>query len=119
MDNEDLLEKREVWLLLWGLPQLLFVVGFFAGDWRTVLWSVSLTVLGIACLLNATRCGRLHCYLTGPFYLLGALAVAANARGLLPLGDYGWPWIGLTIIIGGNLLTYLPERMWGQYVGRS
>lgn len=105
--------------MLWGLPQLLFVVGFFVSDWRTILWSISLTVLGIACLLNAARCGRLHCYLTGPFYLLGALAVAVNARSLLSLGEYGWLWIGLTILIGGNLLIYLPERVWGQYVGGS
>ena len=119
MDDEDLLQKREFWILLCGLPQLLFVVGFFAGPWRRPLWIVSLTVLGFACLLNAARCGRLHCYLTGPFYLLGALAVIASARGVVPLGDYGWLWIGLTIVIGGNLLTYLPERIWGRYAGQS
>lgn len=42
MNSDDLLEKREVWLLLWGLPQLLFVVGFFVSDWRTILWSIRL-----------------------------------------------------------------------------
>jgi len=31
--------------------------------------------MGGACLVNAVRCGRLHCYVTGPFFLLGAIGL--------------------------------------------
>jgi hypothetical protein len=29
--------------------------------------------MGVACIVNALRCGRVHCYLTGPFFLLMAV----------------------------------------------
>lgn len=83
--------------------------------WRTVVWSASLTVMGAACVANAARCGRVHCYLTGPFFLLMALASLLFGLGLLPLGRSGWNLIGLTILIGGIALCCLPELFLGKY----
>src|SRR5215471_13450422 len=45
-------------LLLWGLPWFAFVLGYsLSPAWRTVLWTTSLAFMGVACLLNAFRCG--------------------------------------------------------------
>lgn len=72
--------------------------------------------MGTACILNALRCGRIHCYLTGPFFLLMAVAVVLHGLGIVWLGPNGWIWLGLTlIVVGGGLLWYLPERVWGKY----
>lgn len=116
-DPKDLAGDRWASLLLWGLPQIAFILGIFVSPpFRTVLWTASLTVIGVACLVNASRCGRLHCYLTGPFSLLGGAASLAYGLGVLPLGPQGWLWIGVTVLVGGIVLRYIPERIWGKYV---
>jgi hypothetical protein len=61
------------------------------------------------------RCGRLHCYFTGPFFLLMAVASLLHGFGLVSLGSLGWLWIGLVTLVGGIGLTVVPERIWGQY----
>ena len=60
-----------------------------------IAWPVAFTWMGIACVFNATRCGRMHCYFTGPFFLLLA-AVSAAHRSLGPkrlavAGVFEWP----------------------------
>ena len=61
--------------LLWCVPWFAFALGFFAPPGlKTVLWTTSLAFLGVACLVNASRCGRIHCLFTGPFFILGAVA---------------------------------------------
>jgi hypothetical protein len=76
--------------------------------------------MGAACILNALRCGRLHCYLTGPFFLLMAAATLLHGFEILWLGPNGWLWLGLTlVVVGGGILWYLPERLWGKYSSRS
>ena len=37
-----------------------------------------LCLKGEGCLANATRCGRVHCYFTGPLYILAALYAALS-----------------------------------------
>jgi hypothetical protein len=71
--------------------------------------------MGVACLLNAFRCGRIHCYLTGPFFILSAVTSLGYGIGLLPLGPSGWKWIGNTTIIGAIALTCIPELVFGRY----
>jgi len=70
--NDDLAGKKIAWLI-WGLPSALLVIGIFWSQVRAWLWTPALVVAGVACLVNANRCGRLH-YITGPLYLLAALA---------------------------------------------
>lgn len=61
-------------------PQITFVTGvLLPAPWRTPVVALSLVVLGSACTANAVRCGRLHCFLTGPFYL--AMAAVSLAYG--------------------------------------
>lgn len=88
--------------------------------WRGVIWAIALTVMGSACVVNAVRCGRVHCYVTGPFFLLLALVSLLYGFGLLPLGREGWNIIALVAIVGAAVLFWLPERVFGKYrTGRN
>ncbi len=35
---------------------------------------------------NALRCGRLHCYITGPFFVAMAIVTLLYGLGAVPLG---------------------------------
>ena len=76
-------------------------------------------VQGTVCLLNASRCGRIHCYLTGPFFIVGAVTSLGYGIGLLPFGPSGWKWIGDIAIIGAIVLTCIPELFWPLSATRS
>ena len=105
--------------LAWGLPTVALVVTVFAPPpVRTLVWPISLVWMGAACLANARRCGRTHCHLTGPFFLVMAMAVLSYGVGLLPLGPRGWTWLGATIAAGTALLWPVSEALVGRYLGR-
>ena len=106
--------NRSGFLLYWGIPIAVLVVG---GIYRVeaYLWPPALLFMGATCLLNALRCGRLHCYFTGPFFLAAATVAGLPITGLVTYSPEIWNWIGLTVVIGGILLTHLPERIWGKY----
>lgn len=104
--------------LIWGLPIALMVLTLLlAGGGCLVasVWTVSLSVMGAACLINARGCGRVHCYFTGPFFL--AMAAASLAYGLhrVPLGPHGWNELGAITLVGGCMLCCVPEWLLGRY----
>jgi len=103
----------------WGIPTSALIVATLApASVRTIVWTVALAWMGIACIANALRCGRLHCNLTGPFFVLMAIVTALYGSGHMPLGPSGWLWLGVTLVVGaGGLLWYLPERIFGRYAG--
>ena len=118
--NQDLTSDRLRAFLLWGVPRIGFFIGVFANPaLRTILWSSSLFIAGTACLINAFRCGRLHCYFTGPFYLLMATLSLFYGLGFLDFGALGWVWIGGVVVIVAPILTRLPERLSGKYVTKN
>ncbi len=82
---------------------------------RAAVWVACLGVMAIACLVNAHRCGRMHCYFTGPFLILMALASLVYGFGWLPLGTGGWNWIGGVTLVGAILLGCVPEVLFGKY----
>jgi len=64
--RNDLVERNVSWVL-WRMPLLAFVIGaFLAPPMQSVLWVPAFVVAGISCVVNARRCGRFHCFLTGP-----------------------------------------------------
>ena len=75
----------------------------------------ALSVMGIACIANAARCGRVHCFLTGPFFMGMAVVTLLYGVGIVPLGANGWNVIGLTILVGAIALGCLPELFLGRY----
>lgn len=119
-DRRDWASRKFTWVLLWGLPWGALIVSIFVGPkLRTAIWPASLLCMGVACLTNASRCGRMHCYFTGPFFLLVAAASLLHGLEIVPLGPYGWRWMGITLLIGAGILHYLPELVWGKYVPRT
>ncbi len=114
-ERDFLCKGRSAWLL-WGAPWVAFAIGSGAPPGlKTVLWTTSLGFMGVACLVNASRCGRIHCFFTGPFFIVGAVASLGYGLGLLPLGPSGWKWIGDVTIVGAIVLTFVPELVLGRY----
>ena len=71
--------------------------------------------MGTACILNARKCGRTHCYYTGPFFLIMILPDFLHGYGIVPLGDERWKWLGLAVGLGSWGITALTERKFGTY----
>ncbi len=103
--------------VFWFPAVVLITSGFLdiSQAWRTVVWVVALTAMGVACVVNAIRCGRVHCYATGPFFLIMAVVSLFYGLGVAPLGKHGWNLISLTVIIGAIVLCCLPEAFLGRY----
>ncbi len=103
--RNDLVDRNLSWLL-WRLPLLAFVVGaFLTPPARPLLWVPAFLVAGVSCVVNARRCGRFHCFMTGPLYLLAAVATVAAAP---------WGWIALSVV-GGTIAAYAVEFGCGKY----
>lgn len=97
-------------------PQVAFLVGFvLPHNWRAIVWPVSLMIIGTACIANARRCGRLHCYFTGPFFLIFAVVLLGFLQGVIDSVPGGWDGFGLGIVAIATILNVVPERLWGRY----
>jgi len=117
-ESLDILSSRWRVFVLYWLPAIAIVaVGPLAisNAWRALVWTVALATMGAACVVNALRCGRVHCYLTGPFFLLMALVALSYGLGILHLGGNGWNLLGLITLIGAIAVGCLPEMLLGRY----
>lgn len=100
-------------LWLWRVPTLMIVAGAFWPAGRFWLWIPAFLVAGGACLVNARRCGRVHCYATGPLYL-GAVGYLVLV--LLDVVPFRFGWF-LGTVVGLSLLAHAAERQLGRYRG--
>ncbi|GAC1645360.1 MAG: hypothetical protein NVS9B15_02930 [Acidobacteriaceae bacterium] len=111
----DSVRKPAHVLGLWIVPGGIAATTFFVADQHPALLLIGAAanvVMGVACLANAARCHQLHCYLTGPYFLLLALG-AAMAYGFDTDNAYhSREWLLLAIGIA-PLLIWLPERLSG------
>jgi hypothetical protein len=71
--------------------------------------------MGVACILNARRCGRTHCRFTGPYYLVTIIPVLALGLGVVPAGLFGWLVLGALIILGSKTIWWATERARGKF----
>lgn len=117
----DWVQQRLPSLLLWKLPIALLVASALVPlepVVRGLLWAAAFATMGLGCVRNALRCGRLHCYFTGPLFLgLGAVSWLQGI-GTLDLGKHAWSWIGGFALVGAVGLHVIPERVWGKYAER-
>jgi hypothetical protein len=111
--DRDLVRTRAA-LLIWCVPAALVLLGVFWPHARAALWIPSFLVMGSACVFNARRCGRLHCHITGPLFLVAALATLLDALAVISVA---WPWI-LIPTVAGTALGYALEQVRGLYVSR-
>lgn len=102
----------------WCLPLAVGVAAnYFGSSPRAIalVWMCSFVWMGTGCLLNARRCHRLHCNISGPTFFLGAAALALFAAGVALLGPRS-----LNNIVGVRLavllLSFVPEMVWRKYL---
>ena len=112
---DDLVRRPLSALLLWCLP---LSIGFGATllhppvRVEALVWMIAFVWMGVGCVLNARRCHRLHCYISGPVFLLGAVASGLFASNLMVVGPFN------TIVdatLGLALLSFVPELIWRKY----
>jgi hypothetical protein len=79
-----------------------------------LIWVVLLVWMGTGCILNARRCHRPHCYISGPAFLLGAAALGLFTADVLTFGPHSLNTIaGVTLVVA--LLSFVPEMIWKKY----
>lgn len=116
-ESKDWVSDSRIYALAWGLPGVILIIGIFLDpSTRTLMWAGALVWKGVACLANATRCGRTHCYFTGPFFLLVALMTMLHGFHIVDLGANGWIWLGLMIVAGSGFLWFFTERFLGKFL---
>jgi hypothetical protein len=114
--HRDLLDSRGTAWLLWGAPWALIIIGGGFGDSaRTISWALGFGFAGTACVMNARRCGRRHCFYLGPLYLLASLASLLYGLNWLPIGAHGWNWIMGCALAGTVLAWCVLEKLFGKY----
>jgi hypothetical protein len=102
-------------LYLWIAPSVLILVGALVPAARTLLWIPSFVLMGLSCLVNTRRCGRLHCHATGPLFLAAALATVLEVVGLRLL-----PWTTvLVVVVVGTVVAFVVEWVRGRYVSTA
>ena len=102
-------------IVLWCIPTALIIAGMLLPGARAWLWIPSFSIMGIACIVNARGCGRLHCFITGPLFLLGALASVLDAFAVVTVD-----WRLIVAAVGaGTIAGYALEWIRGKYAGTS
>jgi hypothetical protein len=107
----DLSSKKLLSFMLWRVPLLLLVVGSIWEPLRGALWSGGLGWIGLSCVANAFKCGRVHCALMGPLFLALSLATIAETLGAIAAG---WTTLGLAGV-ASVLVSYVPEWFGRRY----
>lgn len=106
--------------VIWWIPTAILVATAFSNSpLSVVIWPVLLVWMGAACLINARRCGRRHCYVTGPFFLVLAVVSLLYGLHLLNLGPQGWRTLAVVLLLGSCVLNCVPEWIWGRYVAAN
>lgn len=117
-ESSDILSNRVTSIAVYWLPALVLVASGFSNvgqELKGAIWALALTTMGVACVVNAVRCGRVHCYATGPFFLVMAVVSFLYGSGVAQLGPRGWGVLGLIVLVGAVAICYLPEALFGRY----
>lgn len=112
----DIFRSRWRMLLLYGLPGVAMVGSSFIAMSRpvvTLIWAVGLAIWGVVCVGNALRCNRVHCWFTGPFFLIMALAILLEGFGIVSLG--GLSLLANVAVFGSLALWIVTESVFGKY----
>ena len=102
----------------WCIPiGVAVAAGYFASSARVsaMIWTGAFAWMGTGCILNARRCRRLHCYISGPVFFLGAAALALLAAGIVPLSPHSLNNI-VSITLAIALLSFVAEMIWRKYL---
>jgi hypothetical protein len=112
--RDDWVNRPGMGIVWWCLPIAIGVATSYlaSSSLTTVLvWIVSFVWMGTGCILNARRCHRVHCYISGPTFFLGAAALGLFAAGIAFAGPHSLNNIvGITLTVA--LLSFVPEIIW-------
>ncbi len=111
-----------VLLLKYGVPLLVLItsqwwLGYLGGNTLLIslVWAAGLTVMGLGCVANARRCGRVHCHFTGPYMLLFAALFLIYGSGLYRPAWVDMTQLANTALWGVAILWILSEMIFGKY----
>jgi hypothetical protein len=114
--RNDWVTRPEAGFFWWCLPLGVgFAANFLELSERAseLIWAILFVWMGTGCILNARRCHRLHCYISGPAFFVGAAALGLCAAGMLTFGPHSTNnIIGVTLAVA--LLSFVPE-IWKKY----
>jgi hypothetical protein len=116
--RRDLVRQPLSFCLWWGLPiaigaaATLLRVSIQAG---AGLCAVLFAWMAAGCLLNARRCHRLHCYISGPVLLLGAIMAALVAFGMIRVSPQMFG-NAVSAILVLALFSFVAEMVWKRYI---
>jgi hypothetical protein len=89
-------------LILYGLG----LIGLHLGHLDRYQGTALFVAMGLACFFNFARNRTFHCFITGPFFLLVALALALQTHGVWKLSNAVlWPTV--LVVVG---IAFLLER---------
>ncbi|MDI3255130.1 MAG: hypothetical protein QJR10_10170 [Bacillota bacterium] len=112
--SDDLVCGRSA-IVLWYLPVIALVVGAYQQEFLPYLWVPAFLLMGGACVVNAARCRRVHCYITGPVFLLSALYVVLAGLHKVPMQ----PGKFLIFVFATTVLAHLLEIPLGRYSNKK
>lgn len=123
MTNEEAARKdwarRPLTILLWWVVPVLVLAHteIFHLSFRADagLCAFLLGWMAAGCLLNAGRCRRVHCYISGTVLLVGALFAAIVALGFVTLSATAFDNT-ISVVLVLALLSFVPELIWRRYV---
>lgn len=116
--KQDFVRKPLNAFVLWWLP---IGIGMaqspFGLPYRAscAIWAAAFVWMGMGCLVNAYRCHRLHCYISGPIFLVGSAPLGLLALNAIQLGPHALNYI-VAVIFGLVILSFIPEMAWRKYV---
>ena len=115
--TRDVMSSALRMVLLYGLPGVAIYLTGNYGDREVaaIVWPVAFLVMGVACVTNARRCRRVHCFFTGPLFLLASVLSALHGWRLMDLGPRAWELIGYGTFALAFVLYFAPEAVWGKY----
>lgn len=114
--SRDWVASARTNILAWWIPHAAMLGALFVSvPARTIVWTIALLWMGVACILNARQCGRTHCRYTGPYYLAMIVPVLAFGFGLVSATIYGWIVFGVVIVAGAKFIWFATERVWGKF----
>lgn len=114
----DWVRRPGIGFVWWGLPLGVGIAAsYFASSPRAsaLVWLGSFAWMGTGCILNARRCHRLHCYISGTAFFFGAAALALFTVGIALLGPHSLNNI-VNITLAVALLSFVPEMIWRKYL---
>ena len=117
---KDWVRRPSSWIVWWGLPILIGISTNFlqlSSIEVAFIWAGAFAWMGTGCLLNAWRCSRLHCFISGPVLWLGALAALLVGTGVIVGIHTLNNVVSITTVL--VLLSFVFEMIWGKYAHRG